>query len=91
MARRLNFGTVIIVPCERDTLQQPIEKLSGTDRLNVASGYVHTAFRRHGKFVRLAVLFTRNYLNRKITRSKIKTPSGLKFRVNRARILNGPV
>ena len=91
MARRLNFRTVIMVPCERNTLQQPIEKLSGTDRLNVASGYVHTAFGRHGKFVRLGVLLTRNYLNRKITRTKIKTPSGSKFRVNRARILNRPV
>jgi len=41
------FVTVIMVPCERNTLQQPIEKLSGTDRVNVASGYVHMEFTRH--------------------------------------------
>ena len=76
------------------------EHLTTTDRkivryrpfkrcLRLCSHGIQTA--QDGKFVRLGVLFTRNYLNRKITRTKIKTPSGLKFRVNRARILNGPV
>lgn len=39
-------------PCERNTLQQPIEKLSGTDRVNVASGYVHTHFDATGRKIR---------------------------------------